>query len=374
VGRPILYVAASHMIGGGNRSLLTACGQLDGTGFAPHVVVPTDGPMAEALRRRGIPFTVMGPERGHAPSKPEALAAAWGYARLAWRLHPALVHANAVPCYLIPGQVSRLVRVPAVCHVRYHASAEAARYFLRPAPAALVFNSRAMQAEFPDFPGRGKGLERVIYNGFDPDAYDAPDAREAVRKAWGSGDRIVVGMLGNLARAKGHEQFLAVAGRLVARGHSMQFVVVGADILEGGAREAELKRLAEDAGLGPHVRFTGFEADVARPLAAFDLLVVPSTEEPFGRVAVEGLLAGLPVVGSNVGGLPEVLAGCAGARLVAPDDADGFVAAIEALAARVRLDGRAFAGNREHASARFANAVVFRELLDLYGELGARRG
>jgi glycosyltransferase involved in cell wall biosynthesis len=360
------------MIGGGNRSLLTVCEQFEGTGFRPHVVVPGEGALADALERGGIPFSRVGPLPGHAPSKPEALAALACHIGLAWRLRPVLIHANAVPCYRIPGLAGRLSRVPTICHVRYHSTAEAARYFLRPAPAALVFNSHAMRAEFPDFPGRDRCLERVVYNGFDPDAYEAPEAREPVRKAWGSGDRIVIGMLGNFAPAKGHERFLEAAGRLVAMGHAMQFVVVGADILEGGRRAAHLERLAEEAGLGGHVRFAGFEADVARALAAFDLLVVPSREEPFGRVAVEGLLAGLPVVASAVGGLPEILAGCEGARLVPPGDTDALVVAIEALAARIRPEGRAFEENRAFAAARFANRVVFRDLLDLYGELGVR--
>jgi glycosyltransferase involved in cell wall biosynthesis len=368
----ILYVAASHMIGGGSRSLLTVCEQLAGTGLRPHVVVPGEGPLTAELARRGVPFSLVGPPFDHTPSKPETLAAAARHVGITWRLRPALVHANSVPCHRVPALASRLTRIPVLCHVRYHSTAEAARYFLRPAPAALVFNSRAMRAEFPDFPGRKTCLERVIYNGFDPDAYEAPEARGPVREAWGSGDRVVVGILGNFARAKGHERFLEAAGRLVARGRAMQFVVVGDDIQEGGRRAAELNGLAEAAGLGPHVVFAGFAADVARPLAGFDLLVVPSLEEPFGRVAVEGLLAGLPVVASDVGGLPEVLDGCDGARLVAPDDAEALAAGIEALAARVRPDRRAFAGNRAFAAGRFANRVVFRDLLDLYGELGAR--
>lgn len=371
VARRILYVANSNMIGGGNRSLLTICGQLSGTGFRPHVVVPGHGPMAEELERLRVPYSLLGPAPGAQPGRLRLAWSALRFAALVSRIRPALIHVNAVPQFRVPGPVGRRLGIPTICHVRYYATPDSARYFLKWPPDALVFNSRHMQEAFPAFPGRtGKTpLERVIYNGFDRDAYWAPPERDSVRESWGCGDRLVVGMLGNLSPAKGHESFLDIARRLLERGNAMHFVIVGADILEGGRREAALREQARAMGLSARVSFAGFEPRVARPLAGFDLLAVPSREEPFGRVAVEGLLAGLPVVASHVGGLPEILEGVAGARLAAPDDVPAFVAAIEELSGPLHSGGRPYTSNVEVANRRFGNPHVFMEVMTLYRDL-----
>ena len=77
----------------------------------------------------------------------------------------------------------------------------------------------------------------------------------------------------------------------------------------------------------------GFQADIWPRLAACDVLVVPSIQpESFGNTAAEGVLAGRPVIASGIGGLPEVVAGFASARLVPPGDVDALVAAIEEVA------------------------------------------
>jgi glycosyltransferase involved in cell wall biosynthesis len=367
----VLYVSASPMIGGGNRSLLYLCGQLGAHGYAPHVVVPGSGPMADELGRLGVPYTIMGTPPGVTPSRLALAGLALRFTALVLRLRPALVHVNGVEAFRVPGCVARALRVPAICHVRYYTGADSAAYFLKCAPDVLVFNSRHMLSSFPEVPWRtGQApARRVIYNGFDPDAYTAPEARKGIREAWGSGNRIVVGVLGNLAPVKGHEHFLRMARRLLDRGRSMQFVIVGGDILEGGAREAALKARARAEGLEDEVAFAGFARDVAPALAAFDVLVVPSTREPFGRVAVEGLLAGLPVVASDVGGLPEALEGCTYARLVAPEDTEGFVAAIESLAPDTPPTHRSPTADRAHAARRFGHATALRELIELYASL-----
>jgi len=79
------------------------------------------------------------------------------------------------------------------------------------------------------------------------------------------------------------------------------------------------------------VRFEGYVADASTLLGAFDLLVIPSRYEGLGLVAIEGMLAGVPIVASGVEGLTEVV-GDAG-RLVPPERPDFLASAIVELAA-----------------------------------------
>ncbi len=375
----VLYASASHLIGGGNRSLLTICERLQQEGSHPHVVVPAHGPMTEALAAQGVPFDVIGRKPGIEPSRLDLLADIWRWWRLAKRLRATLLHANHIGSLPVLNRVGKLLGVPVVGHVRYYTEPDAARYYLKSAPSALVFNSREMQEVFPDYPARGTTREMVLYNGFDPDAYAAPELRQPVRDEWGCDSRRVVGILGNFAQVKGHECFLQMAATLCRHADDWHFVVIGDDILEGGARRDALIALADDMGLSDRVTFAGFERNVARALSGLDLLMVPSTREPFGRVAVEGLLAGLPVVASQVGGLPEILEGCPGAALVEADNVAGFVEAVERLlpvppdtavpGGDIRPRDRPHAANREWAAQRFGLDVVFAQLTRLYDDV-----
>jgi len=91
--------------------------------------------------------------------------------------------------------------------------------------------------------------------------------------------------------------------------------------------------LVRDLGLAGTVRFLGFRDDVADVLAAMDLLAHTSVEpEPFGRVLIEAMASGVPVVGAHAGAVPEIIQDGITGRLVPPGDPDALaVALIEAL-------------------------------------------
>src|SRR5258708_18891392 len=84
-------------------------------------------------------------------------------------------------------------------------------------------------------------------------------------------------------------------------------------------------------------------------MAAADLVVIPSRQEPFGLVALEAMALGKPIVATRVGGLPEVLEG-ADALLVQPGNATELAAAIETAHERLRTDPEVRARNRERAA------------------------
>jgi 2-deoxystreptamine N-acetyl-D-glucosaminyltransferase/2-deoxystreptamine glucosyltransferase len=84
-------------------------------------------------------------------------------------------------------------------------------------------------------------------------------------------------------------------------------------------------------------------------LAALDVLVLPSAYEEMGSVLVEAMAAGLPVVASAVGGIPEVVQDGVTGLLVPPGDADALAAALDRLVADPALRARLAAGARAHA-------------------------
>lgn len=148
-------------------------------------------------------------------------------------------------------------------------------------------------------------------------------------------DRPVVGFVGRLDANKGVEDILAAAREVDAR-----FLIAGARLMSPRSYEDELRRQA--AALPPgRVEMLGRIDGPEALLARADVLVVPSRREPWGRVAAEGLIAGVPVVAADSGGLPEIVTDGVDGLLYPPGDVPALVERLRALvddpSLRVRL-------------------------------------
>jgi glycogen(starch) synthase len=186
------------------------------------------------------------------------------------------------------------------------------------------------------------GPVRVMRRGIDGRAFAA--ARAANGRRGGSPRRIL--FVGRLVDAKGVSTLVSAFSRLETRG--AELVLVG-----DGPRRAELEGLARRLGIAGAVRITGFvpHEHVPALLAAGDLLVLPSRYEELGTVLVEALHAGLPVVASRVGGIPEVVEDGVTGLLVPPGDARALAAAIDAVLGDELLAGRMSAAALRRAPA-----------------------
>ena len=128
----------------------------------------------------------------------------------------------------------------------------------------------------------------------------------------------LIGIVARLQPVKGLTELLKAMTQLP--GH---LVIVG----EGPAR-SRLVQETYQAGLSERVHFLGLRQDVPRLLAAFDVFVLPSYSETFGIAVAEALLAGTPVVATEVGGIPEVTHGGAVAKLIPSRDSDALATAL----------------------------------------------
>ena len=189
------------------------------------------------------------------------------------------------------------------------------------------------------------------------DLRPSPDA--GLRECWGGG--FVVGHIGALDDAdKGQRQIIEVARRLRDFRPELRFVLVGR-----GPDEAVLRRMAEGV---PGVVFAGHSDQVADCLAAFDLFLFPSRREGLGSILLDAMAAGLPVVATRVGGIPELIEDGYNGRLIEAGDVDGLAQAVAHLARDPAARARMGEANRQRA-AEFSAGVMAERYLGLYREL-----
>ncbi len=159
-----------------------------------------------------------------------------------------------------------------------------------------------------------------------PNATNAPPLlpRAEARAALGvAGAGVVIGFIGRLIPIKGTDVLVQALA-------SVSDLPWDAVIVGGGPERERLESLAASLGLGARVQFAGEREHAARYLAAFDLFVLPSRSEGTPIVLLETLAAGVPVIASAVGGVPDLIAAPAEGALVPPDDAVALAAAIRA--------------------------------------------
>ncbi len=142
-----------------------------------------------------------------------------------------------------------------------------------------------------------------------------------------SGDSFVIGAIGRLSQEKGYEFLLRAIASLHREGRNIRLVLAGE-----GPLKKDLQQLATSLGIDKHVMFTGYLANASDYLNCFRILVISSLSEGLPITLLEAMRAGVPVISTRVGGIPDVIEDGNSGILVQPTDADGLSSAIKQLA------------------------------------------
>ena len=156
----------------------------------------------------------------------------------------------------------------------------------------------------------------VIYNGTQDKTFLRPDPQAAAtlrEKYHLAGDDIVAVTVGRFVDQKGHVYLVDAAPEIVRQTPRLRFLWLG-----DGQLESTLRTRINQLGLEKHFIFAGMLDNIDLELAGSDLMIHPAVEEPFSHAVLEAMRAGLPIVASRVGGVPEALTDGVNALLVAP--------------------------------------------------------
>lgn len=192
---------------------------------------------------------------------------------------------------------------------------------------------------------------RTIYNGV-PDVEIEPFPRRA--------DGPVIGSLGRLEQEKGYD----VALRAVRALPGATLVLVG-----DGSERARLEALARELGVAERVEFAGWSDEARRYLPGFDVFVLPTRSDAFPLAIVEAMLAGVPVVASDVGSISEALLDGETGFLVPPQDEEALAERIGRLLSSCELGRELGLRGRARARSHFTAEAMARSFESLYREM-----
>lgn len=381
----IAYVDHADQIGGAEKSLLELVAHLDRERFEPVVMhqpgaqwVPDE---ADARFVATVPHSDLYDDRrgdldgGLLGNVRRAVKAVGLVRKLRGELRslrPDIVHTNSTKMHLIAGAAARLSRLPVVWHMRDLLTEPGARGWLargvrRVGPDVIAI-SEAVAGQF-----EGLGCRvHVIPNGIPLDRFEPgpppPGLREELGLLPGAPVACVVG---RLTPWKGHQTLLRAWAEVTRRIPQARLVVVGEVAFWNGDYEQELHDLAVALKVDRSVIWLGFRDDVADLLRLSNLLVLPSVDEPFGRVIIEAMAVGLPVVATDAGGVPEIVMDKETGLLVPTREHEQLAEAIVAVLSDEAAAARMGQAGRARALERFDVRRVAQQVGDVYvGILG----
>lgn len=324
----VVHITPSVRLLGARRSLLALVKSLAGTRVESLVVVPSQGGLTEEFDKLGIAY-----ESVFLP--PWRKGKSWlTMPRQISRLRDVITDFNAdvIHCNeiypnphalaavagggVVPELLSRYLqrrplkpqRIPVVTHMRLSVNDRLIHNYYLENAQRLIAVSHGAASDFNGYSWKDSRV-RVVYNGLDYEPFiEARASRKQIRESLGyTDDHFVIGQIGLMMPRKRPRFLIDAAKKVLEITPQARFLFIG-DASPGQQTYLDdLKSEVQVQGLSEVVRFLPFQSNVAPYFAAIDLNMLVSDEEGFGRVILEAAAAGVPTVGSRVGGIPELV-------------------------------------------------------------------
>ncbi len=326
----VAFPFVGDTIGGSHISAALLMAELPRFGFSPVAIVHQDGPLMAWLEARKLTWL-----RADMPFLPAGASGAAAVLKVAFMAPKLalflrinrfdLVHANDGRMIVTWMAAARLAGCKAVAHRRTRWSASRVAGIGFSFAQAVIAISQYVESTLPKWL---HGRTSVIANPFMRSPLSRTEASRRVAGLVGGGGPVVA-FIGTLQAQKRPNVFLRAAALMHTLRPELRFLLIGRDGDQGDAAHSLCRQLELDAV----VTFAGFRDDAAECLAGCDLLLAPAVEEGHGRVLVEAMSAGVPVIASSSGGHLDIVAPGRTGVLVPPDDPQALAEAGLALLA-----------------------------------------
>jgi glycosyltransferase involved in cell wall biosynthesis len=211
-----------------------------------------------------------------------------------------------------------------------------------------------------------------IYSGIELGRFQpvSDEEKKQARIRWGiDSDDPVAGIVSKLWDGKGHKVLIKAFKELTKDLKKAKLFIVGEGYLED-----ELRSYAEEMGISKSIVFTGFESNVSKVMACFDISVLPSFFEGMGRVLLEAMAMKIPVVASNVGGIPDLVKDNKNGILVNPGDPSELAKAMKKLLTNSEMSISMGENGYQRATETFSAESMSEKILSVYKECLKEKG
>jgi len=290
----VLQLVEDLKLGGLERVIADIALGLDRKKFEVSVwCIARGGEIADELKEKGIKVKILGILSYHNPIKILKLA------YLLKKEKPRLIHSHGYFASVIGRIAAKIARTPGIVyhiHTTFYEKIVKRNIIIERLliriTDKIIFISQAAKNSFLPHLKFNENKASIIYNGV-RDTHVRANLEEFNFK---------VATVASLTEHKGHRYLLEAARIVLDRIPQGRFFIIG----EGPLAE-ELKQQVSDLGIESSVKFLGQRKDIYKILSGMNLFVLPSLREGLGIAAIEAMAVGLPVVVTNVGGLPEVV-------------------------------------------------------------------
>lgn len=381
----ILYLNPSSQLGGAEKSLLDLLRHLNREKHHPIISCPAQGKFVEELRKIGVEIEIIPYDRRILDlSRNGSGLHLFTFPLFFWWLTPTvlalknlikdkgvhLIVTNGIKCHFIGTVLSLITKKPLIWHVRDFMATGWLRWMLRSMgrffPDKIITNSRAVGGIFS-----GNGKRETVYNGVDLTHFDPDMDGVKERSAFNIGKHTaLIGTIGHLAPLKGYEELIGAMREVIREGFDVKLALVGDDIYSHSkSYKQKLLSLVDSTGLKDRIIFTGYRENIPELLASFDIFVLPSRIEGFGRVNLEAMAMGKPVISTNVGGIPEVVQDGVTGILVTPRNAKALARAIIRVFNNPRLGKSMGNAGRRRVEEHFTLQAHVQRIEEIYLEI-----
>jgi len=379
----VLYLNHSDQMSGAENSLRALLWQMRRAhdDISPMLTLPGSGPFSERMREEGWSVTFAPLRRIQRPdglisgmtTLIHVMRTAPFIAHLAKKTSTKLIHSNSTTAHLVGGMAAEKIGVPAIWHARDMVSLEKIAPALAQRAACVIAISGCVAQKLQD-DGVPEEKIRVIHNGLDPDEWKPRD-KSVLRESLAlSPETVLFGCPAQLVPWKNQKGFIEAAAKIIedqgaARAH---FAIIGGN-LWGEHREyvQELRAAVKERNLQDYFNFIPHQADNVDAIAALDCVVLPSHEEPFGRVLIEGMAMKKAVIAYAENGPLEIVTHGRDGLLVPPEENDGLANAMARVLRDAELREELGRNARRSAVENFHIADSAARIVKIYKDLGA---
>jgi glycosyltransferase involved in cell wall biosynthesis len=383
----VLRLIARLNVGGPAIHVVTLTAGLDPARYESRLVCglpgPHEGDMSYLLEAAGVQPVIL-PEMGRDVAPLADTATLARLVRLMRQFRPHVVHTHTAKAGAVGRLAARLAGVPVVVHTFHghvfsaYFGAFQSRMAARTERALALMSDRLitlserLRREIASYGVAPLEKIEVVPLGLDLARFAPPGGvpRGRLRESLGlAADDPLIGSVGRLVPVKDHDLFLRAAQVLRRGGSQARFVIVGDGELRG-----RLEAQARELGLGDVVFFTGWRRDLPEVYADLDLLVNTSRNEGTPVAVIEAMAAGVPVIATAVGGVPDVVADGVTGTLVPGGDVEALARALAERLAQPAETRRMADAAQAEALERFSVRQLLCNLDELYRRLLAAKG